>query len=68
MLIGMAPFSGIDVGLNRGGPVHWGVYERHGTFPYTGRLEAATWVPGEQAAYDPEQVVKAELEAALFYD
>lgn len=68
MLVGMAPFSGIDVGLNRGGPVHWGVYERHRSFPYTGRLVAATWVPGEQADYDPELIVKAELETALFYD
>lgn len=68
MLVGMAPFSGIDVGVNRGGPVHWGVYERHGSFPYTGRLEAATWVPGEIAAYDPAEVARAEVEAALFYD
>jgi hypothetical protein len=68
MLVGMAPFSGIDVGLNRGGPVHWEVYERHGSFPYTGELRSATWVPGEVAAYDPAQVVQAEQEAALFYD
>ena len=42
MLVGMAPFSGIDVGLNRGGPVHWDLYERHGSFRYTGTLHHAT--------------------------
>jgi len=68
MLVGFAPFSGIDVGRNSGGPVHWGLYRRHGTFPYSGRLHAATWVPGEVADYDPAEVVSAELETALFYD
>jgi arylsulfatase len=68
MLVGMAPFSGIDVGLNRGGPVHWDLYERRRSFPYSGQLRSATWLPGEQAAYDPEQIVRAERETALFYD
>ena len=68
MLVGMAPFSGIDVGLNRGGPVHWELYERHRCFPYTGGLRSATWLPGEVAGYNPELIVAAELETALFYD
>lgn len=68
MLVGMAPFSGIDVGANRGGPVHWGVHERHGNFAFTGDLRSATWIPGEHAEYDPAHVLAAEIETALFYD
>lgn len=33
MLVGMAPFSGIDVGLCRGGPVHWELFTRRRSFP-----------------------------------
>jgi arylsulfatase A-like enzyme len=68
MLVGLAPFSGIDVGRGSGGPVHWGLHRRHGAFRYSGRLHAATWIPGEVADYDPAQVVAAEIETALFYD
>ena len=68
MFIGLAPFSGIDVGRGSGGPVHWGLHLRHGTFPYSGHLRAATWIPGEIADYDPAKVAAAEIETALFYD
>jgi arylsulfatase len=68
MLVGMAPFSGIDVGLNRGGPVHWELYERRRSFPWTGVLHHATWTPGEVADYDPAQVVQAEIATAAYYD
>lgn len=68
MLIGMAPFSGIDVGINRGGPVHWEVYQRHGSFPYTGALRSVTYVPGEPADYDPALVAEAERDVALAFD
>ena len=68
MLIGMAPFSGIDVGINRGGPVHWDVYERHRSFPYTGDLRSVTYTPGARADYDPGLVAEAERDVALFYD
>jgi arylsulfatase len=68
MLVGMVPFSGIDVGLNRGGPVDCELYQRHGSFPHSGDLRAATWLPGPVADYDPAQVLQAEIETALFYD
>ena len=68
MLVGFVPFSDIDVGRGSGGPVHWGLHQRHGNFLTSGRLHAATWVPGEVADYDPAQVVAAEIETALFYD
>ena len=48
-LMAMAPFEGIDVGIDRRSPVSWDVYERHGPFPYTGDLHAVTYRPGELA-------------------
>ncbi|MFT4123215.1 MAG: arylsulfatase [Microbacteriaceae bacterium] len=68
MLIGMAPFSGIDVGVGRGGPVSWRVHERYGSFRYRGRLHAVTYEPGEHADYDPALVFEAQRDAALFFD
>jgi arylsulfatase len=53
MLIGMAPFSCIDVGINHGGPVSWEIYERHGSFRYSGGLSAVTYTPSPKADYDP---------------
>ena len=49
VLMAMAPFEGIDVGIDRRSPVSWAVYERHGPFPYTGVLGAVTYRPGELA-------------------
>jgi len=46
----LAPFEGIDVGLDRRSPVSWDVYERHGPFPYQGRLHSVTYEPGAPAA------------------
>ena len=45
----IAPFEGIDVGIDRRSPVSWDVYERYGPFPYSGRLETVTYRPGELA-------------------
>lgn len=50
VLMAMAPFEGIDVGIDRRSPVSWEVYERHGVFPYSGTLHGATYRPGELAA------------------
>ena len=48
MLFGMAPFEGIDVGIDRRSPVSAGtIYERFGPFPYTGALDSVTYTPGE---------------------
>jgi arylsulfatase len=49
MLGAMAPFEGIDVGLDRRSPVDWGTHEERGTFPYSGHLVAVTYTPGEPA-------------------
>jgi arylsulfatase len=49
MIAFMAPFQGIDVGLNRKSPVDCALHERHGTFPFTGTLRTVTYTPGEPA-------------------
>lgn len=59
MLIGFAPFQGIDVGIDRRSPVVWSVFEEYGPFPYTGDLRAVTYRPGAPAPYDPQHLVEA---------
>jgi arylsulfatase len=49
----MAPFEGIDVGIDRRSPVSWEVFERHGPFPYTGLLRSVTYQPGPPAPDSP---------------
>ncbi len=47
MLFPMAPFEGIDIGIDRRSPVSWELYEREGPFPFSGRLRCVTYEPGE---------------------
>ncbi|MGD9704373.1 MAG: arylsulfatase [Acidimicrobiia bacterium] len=49
MLFPMAPFEGIDVGIDRRSPVCWELYEREGPFPFTGDLAWVRYEPGELA-------------------
>ena len=49
MLGAMAPFCGIDVGIDRRSPVSWSRYERAGAGRFTGDLTAVTYTPGESA-------------------
>ena len=44
----MAPFEGIDVGIDRRSPVSWDVYQRHGPFPYTNAIASVTYTPGQK--------------------
>jgi arylsulfatase len=44
------PFEGFDVGLDRRAPVSWELYERHGTFPYSGSIEEVWIEPLARAA------------------
>jgi arylsulfatase len=67
-LIGMCPFAGISVGLDRGGPVDWELYQRHGCFPYSGSLRSVRYTPGPKADYNPEQIVDIEREIARIYE
>jgi arylsulfatase A-like enzyme len=49
MLFPISPFEGIDVGLDRRSPVSWAIYEREGTFPFTGALHHVRYEPGDPA-------------------
>ncbi|MGZ6973386.1 MAG: arylsulfatase [Acidimicrobiia bacterium] len=57
MLFGIAPFEGIDVGIDRRSPVSWEIYERFGPFPYTGTLHAVTYTPGEPGPDAPARMM-----------
>ena len=57
MLWPMAPFSGIDIGIDRGSPIDWGRYEAHGPFPYSGILHSVRYEPGELAPDSPGRFV-----------
>nr|WP_099908564.1 arylsulfatase [Streptomyces sp. TLI_171] len=67
-LIGMAPFQGISVGVDRKSPVSWPLWERHRSFRYSGALRSVTYLPGPAAPYDPETVVRALREAAAAFE
>lgn len=67
-LIGMAPFQGISVGVDRRSPVSWPVHERHRSFRYTGRLRRVTYIPGQPGPDDPETLVRALREAAAAFE
>ena len=57
MLVGMAPFEGVDVGIDRRSPVSWTIYERFGPFPYSGALHSVRYEPGEPAPDAPERML-----------
>ena len=55
--IGMAPFQGISIGVDRKSPVSWRIFERHGAFRYRGALRTVTYTPGELAPDSGERFV-----------
>jgi arylsulfatase len=57
MLYGMAPFEGIDVGIDRRSPVSWDLYERFGPFPFTGDLHFVRYEPGDLAPDAPDAML-----------
>jgi arylsulfatase len=57
MLFGIAPFEGIDVGIDRRSPVSWEIYERFGSFSYTGALQHARYEPGDPGPDSPDRLI-----------
>ncbi len=53
LLFPMAPFQGIDVGIDRKSPVVWG----RGTFPYSGQITSVTYTPGDLAPDSPVAIL-----------
>ncbi len=68
MLFGIAPFQGIDVGIDRRSPVSWALYEEFGPFPYSGTLRAATYTPGPPARDAPVHLVPMLRELGQRYE
>ena len=46
-LLAMAPFQGIDIGIDSKSPVNWEIYEKYRNFSYTGLLETVRYLPGD---------------------
>ena len=67
-LLGMAPFTGISVGADRGGPVDWDVHRRSGGHPFTGVLHAVRYDPGPLSADAPAERARVRAEGARIYD
>ena len=67
-LFAMAPFEGIDVGIDRRSPVDWQIYEKHGPFPYSGSLTAVTYEPGEMSPHSGDQFLEMLREMGAAYE
>lgn len=68
MLGAMAPFEGINVGIDRRSPVSWDLHERVGTFAYDGVLHAVTYTPGEPAPDAGVRFVDVLREIGMRYE
>jgi arylsulfatase A-like enzyme len=44
------PFEGLDVGIDRRAPVLWSLFERRGSFPYSGSISSLWVEPGPRIA------------------
>jgi arylsulfatase len=64
----MAPFTGISVGADRGGPVDWDLHRLHGSFPFTGTLHHVRYHPGPLSADAPAERARVWAEGAAIYD
>ena len=58
LLMAMAPFQGIDVGIDRRSPVSWSMHRRHGSFAFTGALHHVAYQPGAPAPDSPENFLE----------
>lgn len=64
----MAPFEGINVGIDRRSPVNWDLYEQHGSFRFTGQLERVVYAPGGGELANALRVREEAAEAARKYE
>ena len=62
---GWLPYEGIDVGIDRRSPVSWDLYELHGPYPFTGRLGAVSFVPGDFAPDAGPVLVEQAMSAGI---
>ncbi|HEX9888634.1 MAG TPA: arylsulfatase [Nitriliruptorales bacterium] len=67
-LFPMAPFQGIEAGINRRSPVSWRIYQRHGPFAWTGRPGTVTVRALDVAPDSPMNFLDQLRQIALQYD
>ncbi len=68
LFLTMAPFEGIDVGIDRRSPVDWAIYRRHGPFPWTGTLREVSYEPGAFAPDAPTELIDVLREMGVKYE
>ncbi len=68
MLGAMAPFEGINVGIDRRSPVSWELAEREGAFAFTGLLHAVSYTPGEPAPDAGTRFIELLREIGMRYE
>ncbi|UOQ55975.1 arylsulfatase [Leucobacter allii] len=69
MLLGMAPFTGISVGYDYGGPVDWELSQRRGVFRFSGgAIERLRYVPGARSTHDRTQLRRIDEAIAALAD
>ena len=68
MVMAMAPFQGIDVGVDRRSPVSWSLYEKHRTFAFEGAISSVTYTPGAFAPDAPHNFLDMAREMHLRYE
>ena len=68
VLMAMAPFQGVDVGIDRRSPVSWRMYEQHGPFAYEGALHHLRFTPGELSEFAPERWLDMLREAGTKFE
>ena len=64
----MAPFEGIDVGIDRRSPVVWSKYQERGCDPWTGTLTSVTYAPGALPPDAPQNLLPMLREMGLKYE
>ena len=67
-LMAMAPFEGIDVGIDRRSPVNWDLFERKGPAPFTGTIHTVAYTPGDPAPDSGRQYLDLLREAGTRYE
>ena len=68
MLLGMAPFTGISVGYDYGGPVDWDLYEEHRSYRFDGPGLVVRYVPGKRSVHDVTELREIDRQVARVAD
>jgi len=66
--LAMAPFEGISVGRDPRSPVDWELFERHGSFAWTGDLTSVGYQPGELGPDSPERMLELAREMGAAFE